>query len=529
MTGEALKICVVGSGPAGFYTVDKILKRFEGAEVDIVESLPTPFGLVRSGVAPDHQDTKNVMNQFSEIARNPRVQFFGNVTVGGQGGGGDSADNNITTATSKTSSRSAAAAAAAVSLDELRSLYNAVVLAYGAQSDRRLGIPGEDLKPGVYPAREFVQWYNGHPSAASLQLPDFSSVTSVAICGLGNVALDIARVLLQPIERLAMSDAAEHAVAALRKSAVRDVHLLGRRGPAQAAFTPKELRELLSMEGIQVKIHPKECLDLSPACAAEVKGNRIKRRVVEVLEKAVGVGSDKAGDRTLHLHFLRSPIEILHSEGSVSGVRLEHTALQVQESASTSSGAGAPPPQKAGGTGLHSDLHAQLVLESIGYKSCPMEGAPFNSKVGIIPNQLGQVMEEHQSSNRQGRDGTRGNTETPFAEKSHVPVPGLFVCGWLKRGPSGIIGTNLVDAEQTVDTMVRSQGSFPKVGQRHGGGGGRQGLQALLKNRKIEVVDFKGWEKIDAEEVRRGSAVGKPREKIVSVEEMLEIAKKASC
>lgn len=138
-------------------------------------------------------------------------------------------------------------------------------------------------------------------------------------------------------------------------------------------------------------------------------------------------------------------------------------------------------------------------------------------------------MEEHQSSNRHGRDGTRGNTETPFAEKSHVPVPGLFVCGWLKRGPSGIIGTNLVDAEQTVDTMVRSQGSFPKVGQRHGGGGGRQGLQALLKNRKIEVVDFKGWEKIDAEEVRRGSAVGKPREKIVSVEEMLEIAKKASC
>jgi adrenodoxin-NADP+ reductase len=174
-------------------------------------------------------------------------------------------------------------------------LYNAVVLAYGAESDRRLGIPGEDLQPGVYPAREFVQWYNGHPSAATLQLPDFSKITSVAICGLGNVALDIARVLLQPVERLAISDAAAHAVTALKKSAVRDVHLLGRRGPAQAAFTPKELRELLAMEGIKVKIHPEGCLDLGPACAAEVKGNRIKRRVVEVLGKAVAEGAHKTG------------------------------------------------------------------------------------------------------------------------------------------------------------------------------------------------------------------------------------------
>jgi adrenodoxin-NADP+ reductase len=183
-----------------------------------------------------------------------------------------------------------------VSLNELRSLYNAVILAYGAESDRRLGIPGEDLKTGVYPAREFVQWYNGHPSAASLKLPDFSTVTSVAICGLGNVALDIARVLLQPVERLAVSDAAEHAVVALRNSSVRDVHLLGRRGPAQAAFTPKELRELLAMEGIRVKIHPEGCLDcLSPACTAEIKGNRIKRRIVEVLGKAIAEGENKPG------------------------------------------------------------------------------------------------------------------------------------------------------------------------------------------------------------------------------------------
>jgi adrenodoxin-NADP+ reductase len=470
------------------------------------ESLPTPFGLVRSGVAPDHQDTKNVINQFSEIARNPQVEFFGNVTVGGGNGNGDSKNNLKTTTQSSSSPQSVPN----VSLNELRSLYNAVVLAYGAESDRRLGIPGENLKPGVYPAREFVQWYNGHPSAASLQLPDFSTITSVAICGLGNVALDIARVLLQPVDRLALSDAAEHAVAVLRKSAVQDVHLLGRRGPAQAAFTPKELRELLGMEGIKVKIHPQGCLDLNPACAAEVKSNRIKRRVVEVLGKAL-VEGDKPGERTLHLHFLRSPIKILQTaQGSVAGVRLEHTALQE----GTETGAA----QKAVGTGITSDLPAQLVLESIGYKSSPIEGAPFNSKLGIIPNQLGQVVAVSSSD-----DG--GSTAA-------VPVPGLFVCGWLKRGPSGIIGTNLVDAEQTVDTMVRSQDTFPNLsgGDGDGGGGergasGRQGLAKLLEERCVNVVDFKGWEAIDAEEVRRGKAVGKPREKIVKVEEMLEIAK----
>ena len=208
------------------------------------------------------------MNQFSELARNPRVGFFGNVRVGGT--------HN-----------------SSISLPELRSMYNAVVLAYGAESDRRLGISGEDL-PGIFPAREFVQWYNGHPSAASLKLPDFRTVTSVAVCGLGNVAIDIARVLLQPVERLAATDAATHAVDALRHSAVTDVHLLGRRGPAQAAFTPKELREVLSMEGVRVEIHPQGCLNLSPDCEAEVKSNRIKRRVVEVLNKAV-VAGDKPG------------------------------------------------------------------------------------------------------------------------------------------------------------------------------------------------------------------------------------------
>jgi adrenodoxin-NADP+ reductase len=217
------------------------------------------------------------------------------------------------------------------------------------------------------------------------------------------------------------------------------------------------------------------------------------------------------------MHFLRSPIEILDSEGSVSGVRLEHTALKQGENSGSSSSTSCP--QQAVGTGIISDLPAQLVLESIGYKSCAIEGAPFNSKLGIIPNQLGQVVQEHQHSTGSGGGGGGDGKN----EDSNSVVPGLFVCGWLKRGPSGIIGTNLVDAEQTVDTMVRSQENFPRAE-----GGGRQGLKRLLEERNIEAVNFKGWEAIDAEEVRRGKAAGKPREKIVTVEEMLEIAKKAN-
>ena len=510
------------------YTV-QILKRFKDAEIDILvrtnitavccfsilplinfkifitqDALPTPFGLVRFGVAPDHPDTKNVINQFTTLAKDPRINFFGNVRLG----------------------------STSLSLSELRSFYNAVVLAYGAESDRRLGIPGSNLS-GIFPAREFVQWYNGHPAAASLPLPNLQNVSSVAICGLGNVALDIARVLLQPVQRLAATDAAMHAVDALRHSAVKEVHLLGRRGPAQAAFTPKELRELLGMEGIRVEVHPEGCLELTSACRAEIKSNRIKKRVMEVLMKAAAVAREmtrfNSEDRVLHLHFLRNPVQYLDKlstrgsssdsfsdsesflgrktdddQGSVAGVRVEVTELQSSDAVGDV--------QRAIGTSVFEDVPAQLVLESIGYKSCAVDGAPFDDRIGIIPNQLGQVLKVEKNNNN--NSGGKENIDNVEVEN------GLFVCGWLKRGPSGIIGTNLVDAEQTVDTMVRSKESFPAVDALPGG---RQGLAALLASRGVEVVDFAGWEKIDAEEVRRGEAVGKPRVKIVDVEEMLAV------
>ena len=340
----------------------------------------------------------------------------------------------------------------------------------------------------------------------------------MAVCGLGNVAIDIARVLLQSIHRLCASDAAQHAVDALRDAPITSVHLIGRRGPAQAAFTPKELRELLSMEGIKVEIHPPGCLSAlrdDEVTVKELEASRIKRRVVDVLSKAEKVGAEGEEGvekpRTLHLHFLRSPVEILGDENNcVQGIRMEVTELR------SSGGNGSSSGQKAVGTGVYEELSVQMVLESIGYKSLPMEGAPFDASAGVIPNRLGHVESDCDSD--------------PLDEEG-----GLFVCGWLKRGPSGIIGTNLVDAEQTVDTMVKwFDSKRQKESDGRGGGDyketkkkekeGREGLMRLLEQREVQVVDVRGWEAIDAEEVKRGEATGKPREKIISVQEMLDIA-----
>lgn len=456
-----LQFCVVGSGPAGFYTADKLLKRFgEGTQVDIVEALPTPFGLVRSGVAPDHADTKNVINQFTQLAQNPRVAFLGNVRVGRD-----------------------------LSLDELRRHYNAVVLSYGAESDRRLGVPGEDL-PGVFSAREFVWWYNGHPEYRNLPV-DLSRTHSVAIAGLGNVAVDCARVLLKAADDIAPTDICSHAVEQLRNSAVKEVHLLGRRGPVQAAFTPKELREMLSLNGVQVKMDP-EAFKLNPACEAEMKGTRMKKRVYDILSKALA--EPREGDKSLYIHFLRSPVEVIGREGRAAEVKLEKTRLEAALQPGED--------QKARGTGEYDTIPADLVLKSIGFKSVGIPGVAFDSRAGVIPNKHGQVYTEDGSSFE----------------------PGLYVCGWLKRGPSGIIGTNLVDAEQTVDTMLQTRDSFRPI---EAGQPGAAGLRQLLQDRGVQVVSFGDWERVDAEEVKRGQALGKPRDKLTDVAEMLKIARAA--
>eukprot|EP00884_Botryococcus_braunii_P002903 jgi/Botrbrau1/12613/Bobra.0169s0140.1 len=462
----ALRFCVVGSGPAGFYTASQLLKRYgDAAAVDIVDRLPTPFGLVRSGVAPDHPGTKNVINQFTEVGRDPRVAFLGNVRLGRD-----------------------------VSLKELRSFYNAVILAYGAESDRRLGITGEGLR-GVFSAREFVWWYNGHPDYVRLPI-DLSQVRRVVVIGLGNVAVDCARILLQPPERLARTDITQAALSQLRNSAVQRVDLVGRRGPVQASFTAKELREIINMEGLRVVVPP-ESLALSPGDQAELKASRRAKRVYELLSSAAADSQPQLeGQRELHIDFLRSPLEVIDDgTGSAAGVRLAVNRLEPAEG--TGSG-----PQRAVPTGETEELPAELVLKSIGYAGLPVEGLAFDEKRGVAHHKDGHVL---QPDNR--------------------PEEGLYVCGWLKRGPTGIIGTNLVDAEETVEAIVRDTETLPNPTAALAGS---QGLRRLLASRGVQVVGFPQWLELDKLEVERGAALGKPREKLVDVVQMLSVCQEVT-
>ncbi|PHT62220.1 NADPH:adrenodoxin oxidoreductase, mitochondrial [Capsicum annuum] len=467
---QSLRVCIVGSGPAGFYTADKILKAHEGAEVDIVDRLPTPFGLVRSGVAPDHPETKVVTNQFSRVAQNGHCSFIGNVSLG-----------------------------SSISLAELRELYDAVVLSYGAESDQALGIPGEELA-GIYAAREFVWWYNGHPDCRNLA-PDLKSSDTAVIIGQGNVALDVARILLRPTAELATTDISCHALAALGESSIRKVYLVGRRGPAQAAFTAKELREVLRIKDLSIEIR-QEDLSKTPADEEELKNNRIKRRIHELLSKAATPATSicSPGQKELHFVFFRKPDRFLESDcrnGYIAGLRMERTILKEDV------GSGK---KIAVGTGLFAEMECGLVLKSVGYKSIPVDGLPFDHHKGVVPNVQGRVLSE-----------AYGDAQV---EK------GLYVCGWLKRGPTGIIATNLYCAEETVASIsedvlrgaVTSRSGLSKPG--------REGLLQLLDSRNVKVVTFGGWEKIDNEEKRRGSLKNKPREKLTTWQDLLEVATK---
>ncbi|KAG5041657.1 hypothetical protein JHK85_014133 [Glycine max] len=448
ISSNPLRVCVVGSGPAGFYTAEKMLKAHQQAQVDIIDRLPTPFGLVRSGVAPDHPETKIVINQFSRVAHHERCSFLGNVTLG-----------------------------SSISLSELRELYHVVVLAYGAESDRSLGIPGENLK-GIHSAREFVWWYNGHPDGRNLE-PDLKSTDTAVILGQGNVALDVARILLRPTTELATTDIASHALATLEESSIRVVYLVGRRGPAQAACTAKELREILGIHNVDIFIQESDLL-LTPVDEEELKSNRIQRRVHELLSKAATSKPKHAclNQRELHFVFFRKPNSFQESKdraGHVSGMHFEKTVLQGVS----------PGKQIAVGAGEFEDIKCGMALKSIGYRSVPVDGLPFDHK-----------------------------------KDPSVLEKGLYVCGWLRRGPTGIIATNLYCAEETVSSIsadlenggLISSSTLPKPG--------RDGLLQLLHDRNVRVVSLSDWEKIDSEERRLGSSRNKPREKLASWDEL---------
>ncbi|KAH7437256.1 hypothetical protein KP509_05G062400 [Ceratopteris richardii] len=463
-----LHVCIVGSGPAGFYTADRLLKTSDEIKVDMLERLPSPFGLVRSGVAPDHPETKTVINQFTKIASSSRLFFFGNVHVGKD-----------------------------ITVEELRNLYDVVVLAYGAESDNHLGIEGEGL-PGVFSAREFVWWYNGHPDCANLPI-DLQSTDTAIVLGQGNVAIDVARILLRPFQELNATDIADHALESLKLSKIRKVYLVGRRGPAQIACTAKELRELLGLKTINIMIKQSDLITTDQD-EDEMKASRIHRRVYDLLCKAAQPKSSvsiSGSNKELHFVFYRQPVKFFPSEDKhgVGGVQLEKTHLQTQV------GSGR---QQAVGTGIMEDLPGGLVLKSVGYKSLPLEGLTFDSKRGVVPNVCGRVLRQ------------------PINDNDPQFEPGFYVVGWLKRGPTGIIGTNLVCAEEVVASI--SEDIKGKMVSSHRSRTGNIGLQELLITRGIQFITFRDWQKINAFEVEQGEKKGKPREKLIKLQEVLQIA-----
>ncbi|XP_064600487.1 NADPH:adrenodoxin oxidoreductase, mitochondrial-like [Liolophura sinensis] len=451
------KICVVGSGPAGFYTAQYILKGHSSVEVDIYEKLPVPFGLVRFGVAPDHPDVKNVINTFTQTAKNERCRFLGNVTVGRD-----------------------------VSVSELLHAYTAVVLSYGAEADRELGIPGEEL-PGVLSARSFVGWYNGLPENSDLK-PDLSCDTAVVL-GHGNVALDVARILLFPKEQLAKTDITQAAMDAISRSRIRKVYLVGRRGPLQVSFTIKELREMIRLSDCR-PVMTKSDFDGVPEQIKDLA--RPRKRLTELLCKTA-LESPSELDAKLYrdaqneweLKFCRSPLEMLPSsdEKRVSGIRLSVNKLE------NCGGI-----VKAVPSGEREDISCGLVLRSIGYKSIPVDtDVPFDTIRGVVINDGGRVTDR----------------------------PGLYCSGWVRRGPVGVIVDTMTDGfEVGKQVLMDLKTDQLSLDARAGG----TAILSLLQKRGVQVVSFEDWEKIDAAEKELGKKSGKEREKFTDCQEMLRVA-----
>ena len=449
---QPLRVAIVGAGPSGFYAAESLLRSGRQVEVDIFDRLPSPYGLVRLGVAPDHQKIKAAIRVYEKIASNERVRFFGNVAVGKD-----------------------------ITVEELRAFYHAVIFAHGAESDRRLNIPGEDL-PGSHTATEFVGWYNGHPDYRDREF-DLSQETAVVI-GQGNVAVDVCRILCKTVDELRETDIAQHALEALAESKIRDVYMVGRRGPVQAKFTLMEVKELGRLEAAAPVVDPKD-LALDPASQQELAIAEAEKdlaaKIVPVLREFSERVPDATKSRRLHFVFLRSPVELAGS-GRVEKIVLERNEL-----------VGEPLHLRAQGTGDREELACGLVFRSVGYYGVPLPGLPFDEKQGVAPNCGGRVLDKG------------------------APMPGVYVAGWIKRGPSGVIGTNKPDSQETVNALLEDARGLEGRGLPD-----RAGLLGLLEGRGVQVVSFADWSVIDTEEVKRGAPSGKPREKFTRIREMLD-------
>ena len=456
-----IRIAVIGSGPAGFYAAGHLLKdSSERIEVDMIERLPTPWGLVRSGVAPDHPKIKSVTRVYEKTAAHPRFRYFGNVTFGEH-----------------------------VSRAELLEHYHAIVYATGSPSDRPLGIEGEDL-PGSHAATEFVGWYNGHPDHTDLEVDLLTAERAVVVVN-GNVALDVARMLVLAPDELAPTDTADHALEVLAESRVQEVVVLGRRGPAQAAFTNPELLELGELSDADVIVDPEElerALAVEDAAAAE---DITSRRNVEILRGYAE--REPAGHRKrIVLRFLLSPVALRANEaGHVSEIELVRNDLVAADGGAL----------RARATDERETIAAGLVFRAIGYRGLPLPEVAFDEKAAVIANAGGRVIDL----------------------ESNAPLAGEYVVGWIKRGPSGVIGTNKKDAQETVDAMLADLLADGEGGHTPAEPDA-EAVEALLYAKQPELVTYEGWEAIDRHERALGEAAGRPRVKLTRIEEMLRIA-----
>jgi len=455
-----LRVAIVGSGPSGFYAAEALLTRTtRPVSCDIYDRLPTPYGLVRGGVAPDHQHIKNVTRVFERTAVHPTCRFYGNVKLG----------RDIQNA-------------------ELLRYYDAVIYAVGNESDRKLGLRGEDL-PGCHSATAFVGWYNGHPDFTQHRF-DLDVVSAVVI-GMGNVAMDVTRVLARDPSELALTDIADYALQGLRSiQKLKDIYIVGRHGVAQAAFSPKEIKELGNLPHADLCADPRDIAPLEGKQAAtEGWDVGTAQNIAYLLEKCKKPTQDKP--RRIALKFLLSPVEFIAGpDGRVAAVKFEENEL-------VPNGKGG---HAARGVGRFTQLPAGLVLKAVGYKGVPLPGVPYDAKAGIIPNSEGRVLENTGTAQR---------------------VPGAYVVGWAKRGPSGLIGTNKVDSIATVEALL-SDYHAAQATPWQAADPDPHAVTKLLDDRSVKHISFADWMRVNTEEQRRGAEHGKIREKFLDVEAVLK-------
>ncbi|PID85220.1 MAG: NADP oxidoreductase [Chloroflexi bacterium] len=451
-----LRIAIVGAGPTGFYTAEHFFKQKEyHVSVDMFERLPVPFGLVRYGVAPDHPKIKSVTKIYDRIAKKPGFRFFGNVEIGKH-----------------------------ISVPELRHYYHQIVYTTGTQTDRRLNIPGEDLA-GSLPATEFVAWYNGHPDYRDYEV-DLSH-ENVAVVGIGNVAMDVARILCRTPDELRQTDIADYALEALSHSKVKNVYVMGRRGPAQAAFTRPEIKELGSMADTAVYVLPDEArLDELSQSVLAASSDKATVKKVEIIQSYAG-RKEPGKSRCVTVRFLVSPTELLDDgQGGIAGMRLVKNELYATETGTL----------RPRATDTHEELPVTMVFRAIGYRGVPIPGVPFYDSWGIILNREGRVLDP----------------ETQEA------MTGEYTGGWIKRGPSGVIGTNKADALETVKHMLEDVESGKILRPDNTAS---DAVEMMVREHQPDYFTYDDWLRLDEMELANGKAQGRPRVKFTDVDEML--------